>query len=372
MLRIYSSATTTTTQKLRHYFSITAPLLIDQCAGTNQSLLPSLLLLYHAPTEAKLNMLLLDDARKGLNKIPRDQMWCFMYLLFVLAVCALTGCGMNGIEPSFASEVSMVEQPADKIFLGSISLERYGASDKHPSFIVFTRDGKELLKETAKPQENLAIISIPIDRVDGRILPSAAEKGRGHSGKQNFLFNLAADGVPAVVVERQKASGAFDYEVFRLSKKIEKIATIANGYSRIQMQTTDVPGCYEIMANDWFSNLGARAIAPEVLLTYRSGELRLDVKAMQKPAPGKKQLALMRKTIRAEFGRKDDGVPAQLAAQVLDLYYSGNAKQARTFFDSAWAGTNTSKEKYWHYLMTEAARSPYWTDVLAMNNSVDE
>ncbi len=317
-------------------------------------------------------MLSLRIAQNRLRRLPGEQFWCWVYLVFVLAVCALTGCGVSNAEAGYAAE-GAIEEGQDKIFLGSTTLERYAANERHPAFIVFARDGKELLKETAKPEEKLTLVSVPIDNNDDkRIIPCADAPG-DRRGKRNYLFNLAIDGIPAVVVERQKENGTFDYEIFRLSRKVEKLATIANGYARIQMQTTNIPGCYEILANDCFTDYsGARSVAPEILLAYQSGALTLDCKGMQKPAPDRKQLKLMRKAIKSEFQRLHGQVPPELAAEVLDLYYSGNAKQARAFFNSAWAGPRAAKADYWDYLMTEAAHSPYWRDILAMNNSVEK
>jgi len=57
----------------------------------------------------------------------------------------------------------------------------------------------------------------------------------------------------------------------------------------------------------------------------------------------------------------------ELADEVFQLYYTGNGKFARRFFDDCWPKARPGRAKYWAFLMSEGKKSKYWTTVQALN-----
>jgi hypothetical protein len=150
-----------------------------------------------------------------------------------------------------------------------------------------------------------------------------------------------------------------------------KVATISSGQFPWRQEGA------EILADDWYPDWGARSVAPEVVLTWTDGNLKLDTAAMKKKALLAARLPALKLAIAEQFRSFSQNpssgdvnrAPPELANIVFDLYYCGMRDLAHKFYDSSWPKGRPGKQAYWLFLMNELDKSRYWPKIKMLNTT---
>ncbi len=71
-------------------------------------------------------------------------------------------------------------------------------------------------------------------------------------------------------------------------------------------------------------------------------------------------------------GETDLGYAADLWATMLDLIYSGHAKEAYQFLDQAWPPSRAGKETFVSEFRAQLARSPYQAAIASLEYPRDD
>jgi hypothetical protein len=174
---------------------------------------------------------------------------------------------------------------------------------------------------------------------------------------------------PGLVLEHRIANSNFEYLVFQLGNHITKVATIPGGSFRWHLVGA------KIIANDCYPIWGARSVAPEVVLTWTNGNLRLDIAAMRQKGSAFKDLRKLRLAITNQFGRYPKNhdkyivnyAPPELASAIFDFYYCGRCDLAGKFYDQCWPKGRPGKRDYWEFLTSELRKSYYWSMIKILN-----
>jgi len=239
------------------------------------------------------------------------------------------------------------------VSIGDYSLEIWDASESRAPFYVFKTGDKDVYKQELGKQDALCVLSM-----NGNPLLKMT------SGKSRY-----------VILENHKGDETYENLVFKLGRQFKKFTSVTskspislverNGHVRIKMQVEDL-----------YPEWGARTVAPHIQIVYKlqGQKFVYDIKAMKEANKKERDLVSQRIVIRDQFSRltgpSSDPVcfaPPELADEVLCLYYAGEAKLARKFYDACWPGQRSGPDWYWSFLMARAQKSEYWPAICAMN-----
>lgn len=194
----------------------------------------------------------------------------------------------------------------------------------------------------------------------------------------NALVRMGADvlgnGKPNLVLGHWSGAAGCCYriEVFEIGAEFRKVTEIDLQHSAdAEFADVDGDGRVELVAEDWtFAGWHAafpESPAPQVILRFRDGAFHLATDVMKKPAPRYSDLIAKVQQVQASRGWDNpQDPPSQLWATMLDLIYSGNARQAWRFCDAAWPRERGGRADFGKEFQGQLAKSPYWADLKAM------
>ncbi len=196
---------------------------------------------------------------------------------------------------------------------------------------------------------------------------------------------------PVIVVEQSAEDGAEGegeetadgrtYQIIELSSPIKLLATLYSGSNQFVLRkvadTSDSNERFQLAGNDQLDAWGQQPVSPKV--AFELGVLSQTAPAklsLQRSSPRKKeQLLKQSKELRALFADLETVeavpitfAPAELAAEMADLIYEGNSKQAKFLFDHSWPPQRKGKAQFEKAFKAELAKGQFSDQVAALNH----
>jgi hypothetical protein len=207
--------------------------------------------------------------------------------------------------------------------------------------MVFQKDGKTVKTVTAGWNEELKILNTEI-------------------------CNLTDGRDPNVVVSGALNCSCSNCYVFSLGEKVKLISTVYTaGLPSLENAATDRKK--RLRVSDPNLDFGAHGGCSSVLLKWHNQKFVIDSTEMKKQSSGRNSTTDFDKFLRDEFMRlaKTDNVPITFAppeftGQIVSMYYCGDSRGARKYFQRNWPKEISGKAEYWRWLTSELNVSPYW------------
>lgn len=189
--------------------------------------------------------------------------------------------------------------------------------------------------------------------------------------------DITGDGRPKLFVSMGTGGAhcCWDLAVFELEKEFKAVASFENVYGdRPRFEDLDHDGVMEAIVLDGTFDYAFTAHAgspfPEIVLRRTKGVYVFADDLMRKPPLAVEGLEELIREVRSEFDDPDaleqNGVPAALYNETIQLIYSGNAGQGWKLFDWAWPPGKPGKQEEEKRLQALLSRSPWWSEVSKM------
>ncbi len=151
------------------------------------------------------------------------------------------------------------------------------------------------------------------------------------------------------------AGNEVTYAIHKVSKSFPLVAQLKVRSHLTLVKTT---AGYGLEGQDLLSGFGVQKCSPTVIFKLRNGKLSLDINEMRKRAPTKTQLQEQRKFIQSKFKEEND-IPVELFDTVFALYYCGEVREAKHFFNSVYPRKVSGRKFWWNFVKEQIAQSPY-------------
>lgn len=233
----------------------------------------------------------------------------------------------------------------------ALSLNKSQHRSFEASHLVFQGDPLEISFVDSKGKTTCAKILEPDSKV--RVLVDELS-GRISSSEQ------------IAVLEVEDAGGEFAYLVLGKANGVIKILEqIKTGSSRLYLSES---GQREFVGEDILEPWGIVSVAPRIRLAWKNSDFVGLKHSRQNDLSSVHQLQEQLKNMKYDAGNPVDAAPPELAETVLDLYYSGNEKQARDFYNSVWASERAGKVPYWNFIFHQASKNMWWKYAQRLNS----
>ncbi|HEY9685053.1 MAG TPA: hypothetical protein V6C89_03550 [Drouetiella sp.] len=220
------------------------------------------------------------------------------------------------------------------------------------------KDRKNLLDQTA---HNFALVD-----------PTSKEPNLGYEGSNLPLFDFDGSGTKDLIVRTWNGGAhcCYTYDIYSLSNKASRIWHFDAGDGHMLTSPSNVSGLPVILIEDaTFRYWGAGVTdMPVVALRWQSGKFKVDLERMRSgrdknPQPSVEEVK--------EYLKK--GTTSVLSGYMLNLYYSGHAKEANTFLESVWNGCADVKKMgsakaFKHDFLKQMLSSPFFDDIETLNH----
>lgn len=266
-------------------------------------------------------------------------------------------------EPEEAQEAS--ETPTEEHNLGRYTYQYFAGEPSHqPYFRLLDRDLEVFRNSKSKASYKLLALE---------------------SEPNGFVAHLSPS-QPVIVVEEtlettsEDARESRQYLIFELTSPVKHLATLDGGSNQFVLRkVTDKNNIekFELAGNDQLDAWGQQPVSPKV--AFELGVLSQTAPAklsLQRSSPRKKeQLLKQSKELRALFADLETFeevpitfAPAELAAEMADLIYEGNSKQAKFLFDHSWPPHRKGKAQFERAFKAELAKGQFSDQVAALNH----
>jgi len=184
--------------------------------------------------------------------------------------------------------------------------------------------------------------------------------------------DITGKGVPNLVISYWSGGAHCCYtaHVFEIGGRFRKIASLNAENGPLDFEDLDGDGALEFVFRDWTFAYWRTSFnyspAPRVVLRFQNGAYRMAPDFMRKP-PASNDLLKEKAQEVLKGDWTNERVPPELWRYMVELIYSGNAKQAWAFFDMAWRPGAPGKATFLKDFRSQLAKSPYWSEVAAMN-----
>lgn len=266
-------------------------------------------------------------------------------------------------EPEEAQEAS--ETPTEEHNLGRYTYQYFAGKPSHQPYFRLVDGDHEVLRNS-KSKASYKLLAL-------------------ESEPNCFVAHLSSS-QPVIVVEQTLESASEDakeskqYLIFELTSPVKLLATLDGGSNQFVLRkVTDKNNIeqVELAGNDQIDAWGQQPVSPKVNFELGILSHAAPVKlSLQRSSPRKKeQLLKQSKELRALFADLESVeevpitfAPAELAAEMADLIYEGNSKQAKFLFDHSWPPDRKGKAQFEKALKAELAKGQFSDQVAALNH----
>ncbi len=293
----------------------------------------------------------------------------------MVLIASLTGCSQTAtkIATKTTTKTASIDL-SEKYWLGSnLSIEISESSDKpHLSFL---KGYKEIYREPIAVNERVSLVFPKSSRFlledehtdQPKNLVPSPESGAALDRIPTVktpLVKLTNDASSEIMIRHQNENG-FSFSIFKVGDNFPKLGTLKTK-SDIVLQTFDSEAFSKIVVTDYLPDFGIQAVAPQIIFYYCDGEFRFDTELMAKYLPTKSERIDWQKNLATQLKTSND-IPVELADEIFDYYYCGQAKEARAFLDSCWPAKRPGKDAYWKFIVNEIKKSPYHNEIESVN-----
>jgi|688.fasta_scaffold60574_3 hypothetical protein len=241
---------------------------------------------------------------------------------------------------------------------GHYHVEIRERSDGDQRFLL-QKDKKNLLDQTA---HNFALID-----------PTSKEPNLGYEGSNLPLFDIDGSGTKDLIVRTWNGGAhcCYTYDIYSLSNRASKIWHFSASDGHMLTMPPNVAGLPIILIEDATFRYWGVGVAemPVVALRWQNGQFRVDLDRMRS---GKDKHPLPSVEEVKEYLKK--GATAVLSDYMLNLYYTGHAKEANSFLETAWNSSADIKKMgsakaFKHDFMKQMLLSPFFDDIETLNHA---
>ncbi|MFA7335189.1 MAG: hypothetical protein WC028_00290 [Candidatus Obscuribacterales bacterium] len=274
------------------------------------------------------------------------------------------------------------EQPTEERNLGQYTYQYFTGTDSHQPYFRLLDGELEVFKQSAA---NASYNLQPIESIDllrYGYQPNADNFVVPLSSEQSVIVIEQVDKVEQVE-EAEEASEQRHYLVLKLSP-VKLLTTLHSGSNQFVIRKitesnnnsnniSSNNGHYQLVGSDQLEAWGQQPVSPKVVfdLVRMATSLGLHHSAPRK----KEQLVKQSKEIQAQFADLNSVeeapitfAPAQLAAEMADLIYEGNSKQAKFLLDRSWPRNTRGKAQFQKAFDAELAKGQFSGQVAALNH----
>ena len=269
------------------------------------------------------------------------------------------------------------EQPTEERNLGQYTYQYFTGTDSHQPYFRLLDGELEVFKQSAaNASYNLKPIeSIDLPRYDYQ--PNADNFVVPLSSKQSVIVIEQIDKVEQIE-ESEEATEQRHYIVLELSP-VKPLTTLHSGSNQFVIReiadsnNNNENGHYQLVGSDHLEAWGQQPVSPRVVFDL---ERRATSLGLHQSAPRKReQLVKLSKELQAQFAdinRVEEApitfAPAQLAAEMADLIYEGNSKQAKFLLDRSWPRNTRGKAQFQKAFDAELAKGKFSGQVAALSH----
>lgn len=277
----------------------------------------------------------------------------------------------ESLEETISSSLS--EQPSEEQNLGQFIYQYFASTDSHKPYFRILKGEHEVFRQCAANSTYKLQKIESIDSLRSDYKPETA----------NFVVPLDSKQSAIVIEQIEQAEGAEEadsalerrhYLILRLSP-VKLLTTLNSGSNQLKLlkvSNSNKSEQYQLVGCDHLEAWGHQPVIPTVVFD-------INIKAqtslsLHKLDPRKKaQLIKDSIKLKALFTDLDcvdapiTFAPAQLAAQMADLIYEGNSKQAQFLLDHSWPAHKNGKAQFRKAFYAELAKGSFSRQVAALN-----
>lgn len=208
----------------------------------------------------------------------------------------------------------------------------------------------------------------------GEFLIAELEESRTPRERIAIGKDITGRGIPNLVIFEWSGGAHCCYtaHVFEIGQRFRKIASLNAENGPLDFEDLDGDGILEVVLKDWAFAYWRTSFnyspAPRVVLRFRNGVYRTAPEFMRKlPVSDDWLKEKAQEVLKGDW--TNERVPPELWRYMVELIYTGNAKQAWAFFDMAWRPGAPGKATFLKDFRSQLAKSPYWSEVAAMNRA---
>lgn len=268
---------------------------------------------------------------------------------------------------------SLSEQPSEEQNLGQFTYQYFASTDSHQPYFRILKGEHEVFRQCAANSTYKLQKIESIDSLRYDYKPETA----------HFVVPLDSKQSAIVIEQIEQAEGAEEadsalerrhYLILRLSpvKLLTTLNSGSNQFKLLKVLNSNNSEQYQLVGCDHLQAWGHQPVIPTVVFD-------LSIKAqtslsLHKFGP-RKNAQLIKDSIKLKALFTDlDCVdapitfaPAQLAAQMADLIYEGNSKQAQFLLDRSWPAHKHGKAQFRKAFYAELAKGSFSGQVAALN-----
>ena len=295
-----------------------------------------------------------DSAPRGEAMMPRRRFWLWLSLAAVgLAACtrnerAAEGEGKpeTGFGPSVETEYAV----------GAYVARIYDTTaNNNPGRFEILHHGKSVLWRS------------------GFRFYLETQSAAGKANQGDLGTSITGDGIPTLVM-KEWTGGAhccFRLHLFALGPTLRSIQTIDVDDNEVtEFENLDADSALELTVRDmafayWKTSFAASP-APRVVLKFRDGQYHIAPELMRRLPPPAEKITEMAKEYFGDVSwREGTNPPVDLWGDMLELLYTGNAREAWALLGEAWPPGVPGKEDFRSEFTEKLKTSRYWPELNA-------
>jgi hypothetical protein len=268
---------------------------------------------------------------------------------------------------------SLSEQPSEEQNLGQFTYQYFASTDSHQPYFRILKGEHEVFRQCAANSTYKLQTIESIDSLRCGYKPKTA----------NFLVPLDSKQSAIVIEQIEQAEGAEEaeaalerrhYLVLGLSP-VKLLTTLHSGSNQFKLRkvlNNDNSEQYQMVGSDHLEAWGHQPVIPTVVFDINK-KVQPSL-SLHRVGPRKKNLlikdSIKLKALFTDLDCMDAPItfaPAQLAAEMADLIYEGNSKQAKFLLDRSWPAHKHGKAQFKKAFYAELAKGSFSGQVAALN-----
>ncbi len=190
----------------------------------------------------------------------------------------------------------------------------------------------------------------------------------------NPMVRLSASATPNLVVIEGRQDNLKNYHVLEIGNQVKELALVVGAPANLMLSDHNGDKKYEFIGDgDYFDAWGHQPLSPSLAYACDQNSHKLHLIKLPCDRKTLKDHAQAYKTQFADLMSSENDAltlaPAELADEMANLVYHGNAKQANWLLNASWPKSrgNSGKEAFKNAFYKELKKGRHWQEVKALN-----
>jgi hypothetical protein len=301
----------------------------------------------------------LHNTDRGLMSVRITFIVTALALIILIACTSQSLSGVSSVDSATPSEVGSQESPS----ASGLKIAEYTLKDMGSEGLLFLDEGGKTVYRIESIAERRSLI-----------YPGGTESTKGTFDDSDPVVHLCGTDNVNVIVFQEINDSQFSYRIVRVKPDVAELSRIETKQDKMELsRLRDGTVRLQSMVIDDFNDFGQYSVNPKLLITWDGKQLN----PATQEAPSDDDLAETCTSIRWEFQRWKPidpkcadpitKAPPRLAETVLQLYYSGHSRIAKSLYDKCWVGNSKDKKRYWQFLLSILKKAKHWKEVRTLN-----